>query len=374
MTGDAVKGWCPGAWIPMMSGDGLIVRVRPPLGRLTRAAALGLGDIARQHGSGVLELTRRGNVQIRGLSAGAHGAVLTALAGLGLLDPDSRIEARRNLMVSPFHRSGDATCRIAAALGARVADFPDLPGKFGIAVDAGPAPVLGADPADIRVECCDRGILVRADGATSGRAVSEAAAAAAVLELARWFAATRARDERRMAALVARAGLPAHFADNPPRRPLPRPEPGPTAAGALVGVAFGQIDADLWRRAAESAPALRITPWRMLLLEGRTAVPEGLIAGPDPILAADACPGAPRCAAATVETRALAQALARTLVQTGRVPDLHVSGCAKGCARSRPAAVTLVGREGRFDLVLHGRAGDTPLRRGLTPAEAAKAI
>jgi precorrin-3B synthase len=88
------------------------------------------------------------------------------------------------------------------------------------------------------------------------------------------------------------------------------------------------------------------------------------VAGPgDPLLAVDACPGAPACAAASVETRALARALA------GRVAGLHVSGCAKGCARGPPARVTLVGREGRFDLVRAGTAWDRPLRRGLTPAE-----
>ena len=31
------------------------------------------------------------------------------------------------------------------------------------------------------------------------------------------------------------------------------------------------------------------------------------------------------------------------------------------------ADLTLVGRDGRFDLVKHGRAGDEPLQRGLDP-------
>ena len=29
-----VRGWCPNAWRPMAAGDGLLVRVRPRLGRL----------------------------------------------------------------------------------------------------------------------------------------------------------------------------------------------------------------------------------------------------------------------------------------------------------------------------------------------------
>jgi len=109
--------------------------------------------------------------------------------------------------------------------------------------------------------------------------------------------------------------------------------------------------------------ALRVTPWRLFALEGARALPtHPFIEKPDdPLLRVDACPGAPACPAATVKTRALARALA------GRVDgDLHVSGCEKGCARPRAADVTLVGRDGGFDLVRDGAPGDVPARRGLT--------
>ncbi|CAM4229075.1 cobalamin biosynthesis protein CobG [Palleronia rufa] len=367
MTG-AVRGWCPGAWRPMMSGDGLVVRVRPRLGRLACDAALGLGEIAARHGSGVIELTRRGNVQIRGVSPAAHDAVLTGLNALGLLDTDPETEARRNILVQPFWAAGDTTHRLGHRLHEVLADLPDLPAKFGLAVDTGAAPILGRDPADIRVERAASGLIVRADGAATGRAVLEEGAVPAMLDLARWFAANRG-DTRRMSALLDRAALPDRFAGAPPLPPAAPPRPGPTPHGSLAGVPFGQIEAPLWTAAARAATALRITPWRMLVLEGADTAPEGLITRPDdPILAVDACPGAPFCASASVETRSVARALA------GRVASLHVSGCAKGCARSRPAAVTLVGRDGRFDLVTDGRAGDIPTRRGLTPVQVADAL
>ena len=91
---------------------------------------------------------------------------------------------------------------------------------------------------------------------------------------------------------------------------------------------------------------------------------EGLIVGAGQIfISANFCPGAPACGQAEAETRGIARALA------GKVGTLHVSGCAKGCARQAAAEVTLVGREGRFDLVRDGRAGDMPERSGLTGAE-----
>ncbi len=360
MTG-AVRGWCPGAWTPMMSGDGLVVRVRPPGGRLTAAQVRGLADLSVRAGSGVLDLTRRANLQIRGVAPDAHDALLAGLDALGLLDPTPRDEARRNLLVQPFWRPGDLTDRLARALAAVLPRLPDLPAKFGLALDTGAAPVLRDAPADIRIERGPQGPIVAADGAATGIPVPEAELGAAVLDLAGWFAAHRG-EHRRMAARAA-SGLPARFGGAPRPAAAMRPGPGTGPLGALAGMAFGQVAAPDLAAALGDAPAVRLTPWRLILIEGAAAVPAGWIADPgDPLLTADACPGAPACARASVATREVARRLA------GRVGGaLHVSGCAKGCARSAGAAVTLVGRDGRFDLVRDGRAGDTAQRHGLGP-------
>ena len=150
-----------------------------------------------------------------------------------------------------------------------------------------------------------------------------------------------------------------------PRPRAPRPGPGATPQGALLGAAFGQIDAGALARVLHDsgATALRVTPWRLILLEG-AEMPggSGFITTPgDPLLSSDACPGAPFCPAASVETRNLARALAPRVGG-----GLHVSGCAKGCARSRPAAMVLTGRDGRFDLIENGHAWDAPRRTGLS--------
>jgi precorrin-3B synthase len=91
----------------------------------------------------------------------------------------------------------------------------------------------------------------------------------------------------------------------------------------------------------------------------------------DPRLAAAACPGAPDCASATTATRedaALLAQAARGLAPSG--VTLHVSGCPKGCARPHATDVALVGRNGLYDLIRHGRADANPVRRGLTAREA----
>ena len=152
MTGCTVKGWCPDAWRPMMAGDGLLVRVKPRLGRLTRAQALGLCDAAMAHGNGLIDLTRRANLQIRGVSEQGWQRLLDRLLAQGLVHPDPAIEQRRNLLLPPDCRTGDDSHRIACDLLDRLDELPDLPGKTGFVIDAGQACVLRDEAGDFRIE------------------------------------------------------------------------------------------------------------------------------------------------------------------------------------------------------------------------------
>ena len=63
----AVKGWCPGALRPMPTGDGLLVRVRISAGRLSLDQAEALASCARDCGNGTIEVSSRGNLQLRGV-------------------------------------------------------------------------------------------------------------------------------------------------------------------------------------------------------------------------------------------------------------------------------------------------------------------
>ncbi|MHA6346239.1 cobalamin biosynthesis protein CobG [Roseivivax sp. CAU 1761] len=369
MSGPAqsrVRGWCPGAFRPMRSGDGLILRVRPDLARLTAAQARGLCDLAERLGSGMVQATNRGNLQLRGLAEPDHGAALDGLDALGLLPLDAAAEARPGLMLAPDWRAGDVTHRLARALAAALPDLPELPAKLGIAVDCGPAPVLADDPADLRLERgAAGGLILRAEGAARGRPVDESEVAAALAEMLGWFDRRRDGDARRMRGVVARHALPPGWTAEPPAAPRPRPAPGPAPGGLWCALPFGMVAAGELRAALDGRDGeIRVSPWRMLRLDGvRGTDAPGLIVRPgDPRLTIDACPGAPFCASAEIATRPLAEALAAR-----GCADLHVSGCAKGCARPRPAARTLVGRGGLVDLVRDGCAWDEPAATGLDP-------
>jgi precorrin-3B synthase len=374
MTGFAIKGWCPSAYRPLQSGDGLVARIRPRGGRLSAGQASAIADLAEHHGNGLIDVTGRANLQIRGVSGASHAPLLDALAPLGLIDPDEKMEEQRNVVVAPFWKDGDDTHSLAAELErALAATSLGLPAKFGFAVDCGTQRVLAPAPADIRIERGGEGeLVVRADSAAQGRPVARAEAVDAALSLAKWFVVSGgAKDGRgRMAAhLASGARLPDALAgDAEPGIAVAPPRPGLHADGAMVGLAFGQMQCATLKFLSRLAPALRITPWRMIFIEALSEMPrhDGLVTrADDPILRVVACTGAPACPQAYAETRNLAAALAPFIAPESR---LHVSGCAKGCAYRGASSITLVGTGEGFDLIRDGCTRDSLVMRGIDPA------
>jgi precorrin-3B synthase len=365
MTGPTIKGWCPGALRPMLSGDGWLVRIRPPLGTLTPQQAAGVAKAALRHGNGVIDLSSRANLQLRGVREDAQPELIAELRTLGLVDEDEAMETARNLVITPFR--DERTERIATNLARALPQAPVLPGKFGFAVDTGAIPVLGTVSADIRLEqAADSGLILRADGMDSGMLVTESNAAAAAIDLARWFVAKGGvKDGRgRMTTLVNRGIKPvAHNTGAQPNKAPP--VPGLHADGMLVAFAFGQIQAQSLMGLGERDHNLILTPWRMILLQGAGSAPSdpALITRPDdPLLHVSACTGAPDCPQALGPTRALARDLAAFTTK-----HLHVSGCTKGCAHPNKADLTLVATSKGYNLIRGGSASDAPHRRDLPP-------
>lgn len=372
MSGGLPRGWCPDAHRPMQADDGLILRISPPQGRLTTIQALGLADLAKRFGNGVLTITSRAKVQLRGIGAASHALILARLTALGLLPGDAATEPARNIVVTPFWQPADGTLELATALAASLALAPALPAKFGFAVDTGPAPVLSADPADIRFErAIDGTVLLRADGAPLGLPVRAADAAVRALALATWFASSGGVSQgrgRMRAHLAAGHQPPPDLAGTTPcATPPPAPRPGPCSSGSLAAFRFGELPAETLEALAGLSGDIRLTPWRMLLLPELDHLPPlpGVITdAASPMPRVFACTGAPGCGQAMAETRALAAGLAPHLPPGQR---LHISGCAKGCAHPEPADVTLTATADGYALIRRGSAAARPERVGLDP-------
>ena len=387
------KGWCPGALRPMPSGDGLIVRVRPVMGTLRLRDLLALESAAGRFGNGQIDLTRRCNLQIRGVSEATLAPLQAALRELGLLDAEVAAEAVRNIMVNPL-AGIDAKATdirpVALTLGERLRDdrtLWNLPGKFGFIVDGGGALDLAAERADIRLTAVDPDGhfalgLDRPDGiewlgCVAGDAATDLAMACATAFIGLGGSRHgRMRDIGDRDIATIRAGVEAQLVplSQIPSHHLPAARVGLFDHGAsqvAVGFAapFGRLEPEQLRAIAAIAAQvgiteLRLSPWRVLyapvndapsgrrVLEAVAAA--GLIVAPnDPLLRIEACPGAPSCASTRLDTRATARTLAAHFPKdfSGTV---HVSGCAKGCARSAPSDLVLVGAGDRFGIVRNG--------------------
>jgi len=344
-----VKGWCPGALRPMPSGDGLLVRIKPWCGAFSLAQAAGLADIAARLGNGHFDLTRRANLQIRGLREDALPELHEALDRLGLLDGDAATEAARNVMVGPL---AEANVRaLAGALTQAIAaDYrvAALPAKFGWLVDGGGPLSIAGERADVALSVTTDGVALRALGVWCGVAAPDRAVKAAI---------ALALGERPL--LSAMNAVPAGGA-----RRL-----GMQSGFFGIGAPFGRLEAAQLAALSRTpgASEIRLSPWRALYIDARVddAAELGFIVDErDPLLRIEACPGAPACTSSSVDTRRDA----RRLAARGFDGTIHVSGCAKSCARSTAADLVLVGDRGRYGVVRNGTTRDA-VERTLAPDE-----
>ncbi|MGY0832796.1 precorrin-3B synthase [Azospirillum argentinense] len=320
------RGMCPGVLAPMEVGDGLLVRVRVPAGVLPAASAKRIAELGRRYGNGLVDLSHRGNLQLRGVAATDMAALIEELRALGYVSEDAESEAVRNVLTSPTAGlDGTAVLDVrpyALALDARLAadrDLHRLPPKFGWLVDGGGQATLFDSSTDVRFDAVAGAVdgplfRVGLGGAVEGATVLghcrpddlveiAAALARTFLELRQ----TLAEPPRRMAVLVKALGvevlrervagmltgpLPPALA----RGSLPPPPvavegeaaavPSPSQRGRVregatsptrlflgpqpfwLGVAFpfGRLDVDRLEALAALTHEIRITPWRALLL------------------------------------------------------------------------------------------------------------
>ncbi|WP_095202281.1 precorrin-3B synthase [Mesorhizobium carmichaelinearum] len=78
------RGACPALSAPMLTGDGLLVRLNPVAGGLSPKLLIGLAESALRHGNGIMEVTARGSLQIRGLTAESAALLAAEVDALGI--------------------------------------------------------------------------------------------------------------------------------------------------------------------------------------------------------------------------------------------------------------------------------------------------
>lgn len=390
---------CPGVLKLHDALDGHLARVRLPGGRLTAAQLETLAAAARL-GNGIVEITSRGNAQVRGLPGDCGADLADLLAANGLL-PSIDHERARNVLASPVAgRHPDAVAEVdgvVEALDRELCADPALTalsGRFAFAVEDGSG-VLAAQRADVTLaprRAEGTGVRVEAgDGAGIGAATRRSepvvlalslggaetdlsaplpdAAAALALDAARACLDARGGDDRVWriwdldggAARVA-ARLGATIRGRAPRRGAARAMPVPPGRlaqrdGRVAVTALpplGRLDPEQLDRladlAADHGAEVRLAPWRTLTL---VDVPAAAAPGAEGALQAlglvtdpasgwrglSACAGMGACRRAIADVRAAAAE--RAAVRAPDTPEEHWTACERRCGERAAVPVAV---------------------------------
>src|ERR1700722_8520712 len=344
------RGACPGISDPMPTGDGLLARLMPSA-PMAIDAFTALCDASEATGNGIMEVTQRGSLQIRGLSpASAPIFARTAIAlGLGAEGPPS-ILTPPLMGLDPLERVD-----LRPLLGALRANLKNhaaiasIGPKVSVLIDAGNTLHLDDVPGDLRLRAgADSGSrfqLSIAGTAASSTSLgwiesnhAQEAIVAILASVARLGAGARARDLANRGGVAAlRAALAGMLIDDPPMHPIPPGDPLGTHSlnGGRVGhggaLAFGYAEASVLKRFAQAtarcgAASIQPAPGRALLAIGipKTAASECAVAATAAgfILRSDdarryvvACAGAPACGSAAFSTRRWAPVVAQAALR-----------------------------------------------------------
>jgi precorrin-3B synthase len=371
-TGDA----CPGILDLHEARDGLVARIRLPGGYASSARLASLAALSSRYGDGCVDLTARGNVQIRGIQPDAADGMAQRATAAGLM-PSPAHDRARNITASPLAGlAGRPDLRgLVRALDRAIlsdAGLAALPGRFLFSLDdgTGHAGLGGCDVGLLlssgAVELVVAGRLAGLRGTSAAGIQNAAAAARAFLDQRR---AEPARPDSGDAGARMSGARVAGLAD------------GGAGVATSVGGEFGPAVSDTTGRLAlgavpdaeklvvVAAPLARLTTAQVRLVArmlrpgevarlaaaGRIVLPladpagaalqrlddAGLIVSDGHELApVTACAGM-ACGRSLADVRALA----------GRVPGLsavHWAGCGRRCGLPADATAVVATSDGRL--------------------------
>ncbi|KTT02795.1 oxidoreductase [Pseudomonas oryzihabitans] len=388
----------------MPARDGGLCRVKLPGGRLMAGQARAIAAASERWATGVLELTNRANLQLRGVRQEGADALVAALQAAGLGPANPAADDVRNLLLSPSAGRDPQQLQDVRPLAAELLALLEgdrrlhgLSAKFALQLDGGEALARLDHPHDVWLSARAEGFVLGLAGTPvdaplglipAGREV------ATVATLLHRFLDLADPEQSRMRQLLSQrpveellAGLDLLPTPSYPRAPAetagrlgshPQRQSGLCWVGAQP--ALGRLPATTLAAVADLAERLgngelHLTPWQGLLLPDVPADKSSellaALAALDlttdpaaPLARLIACTGSVGCAKGQADTKGDALHLAERLPAGVAV---HLSGCPRSCALAGQAPHTLLAvAPGRYDLFVRDATLPGPGRRSAT--------
>lgn len=333
---------CPGVLRPFAADDGAIVRLRLPGGRTDTTELVDISALAEEFGAPFVQLTSRGNLQLRGLPEPLPEPFVRTVERLGLL-PSATHERVRNIVADPSPELDWLVSELDDRLQ-RDDALATLPGRWLFALSDETGPSLDA-PYDVAFQQFSptSGRLL---AGRQSRPCSPAEAVSALLGVANRFLTLRDSDAVwNVRDLPSDSPLFVGFEtfDSAPTVSRRAAGSGPIGANVVelteLGVPLGFLTPTLVAALVAtlgSSARIVVTPHRSLVLPADTspeALDELIAAGfhcaTDPRRRVTACIGAPFCRrtdSPTVE-------FARSTPAPEADGRLHIVGCERACGR-----------------------------------------
>lgn len=369
---------CPGLFYGTPAADGFLVRLRIPGGWLDRQQVSTIATILNDWDNPTLQVTNRGNLQLRGITTAPTPAMFQALQAVGLAAQNPSIDRLRNFMASPTAGIDPQelidTRPCLRAIDDYLQSHPeliDLPSKFSIGIDGGGALGIGRQSPlawEHRYNEIQLSALALEDGvyfhlALGGdkqlldtQVVIKPAdcvpVIAALATVYQTYSQQAPPRQQRMKHLLQAWGLEKYLALVNQLLPVPllvpvdqknltrsptipyqywgvHPQSQPDYSYIGINLFLGQLTAEQWIGLGALSTSfgngeLRLTPWQSVLIPyiKSAQVPELLanleelgLSATRPDAAIVACAGKPGCAASATDTQTHSRLLAKELTK-----------------------------------------------------------
>ncbi|CAI3953732.1 Sulfite reductase [Commensalibacter communis] len=370
------RGWCPSLYKPMETGDGFLCRIKPFFSSITSEQAKIIAELSEQYGNGYMNLSQKGNLQLRGFTRENIDLAIPRIIKAHLGSNDAMMEEKRNIMISPVWdidiSRNPEVYPIAIELQTALQDHPDihpLTGKFSFLIDGGEYYGLQNIYADVNIRFYEGHWIIQLGQNEQVIQCSRKDLVKIILEIIQFcrdHQLKRLLNPDNAQLYLQQLSYPTiKYINIHQHNTLPIGSPQLSATSIVhLGVPFGLLKASQLLHLAAIADqygnkTLRFTPWRSIILphcspEALPTLSDFIITQDDPRLYMTTCPGKPFCIQGQQATIDAVSSLVP--IWKNQKSMIHISGCAKGCASPQINPVTLCATKEGYNLIFNGKA------------------